>query len=167
MVQSFSKNHQVTKSVFSDNYNEGVGEEWGVWTGGIGSTNVAMLVAVVTGGYHGMSNYRWEKDSEPLEDEVYPVIYPTSTGEYVCSVSIKKYRVFLSFLVTSAGQNIVHVHITEWSVTIVTVDGCDWNVQVPPCSRMVGDNNAETPYTFEIASQRLTELQPLKAKGKK
>ena len=82
-----------------------------MWTGGIGSTNVAMLIAVVTGGYHSMSNYRWAKDSEPLEDEVCPVIYPISTGEYICSISIKKYRVFLklSFLVTSTGKNIVSI----------------------------------------------------------
>ena len=32
---------------------------------------------------------------------------------------------------------------------------------------MVGSNNAVTPYTLEIANQRLSDVLPLKAKGKK
>ena len=51
-------------------------------------------------------------------------------------------------------------------MTILKVDcGSAWDVQVPSCSHEVGLDAAETPYTFEIANQRLSELLPLKAKG--
>ena len=89
-----------------------------MWTGGIGSTDVAMLIAVVTGNYHGMSIYRWAKDGEPLEEKVYPVIYASSTGEYVCSITIKKCRIFLklSFLVTSIGKNTGSILLSDYNV---------------------------------------------------
>ena len=65
-----------------------------------------MLIAIVTSGYHGMATYHWEKDGENLENEFFPVIYPTSVGEYVCHISVDKCRVFLklTFMVTS-GRN--------------------------------------------------------------
>ena len=44
--------------------------------------------------------------------------------------------------------------------------GCsdNWEVHVPMQSMLV-DDKTDVPYTFEIASQRLLEAQPLKAKG--
>ena len=86
-----------------------------VWTGGIGSTDVAMLIAVVTGNYHGMPIYRWAKDGEPLEEEVYPVIYASSTDDYVCSITIRKF-LKLSFLVTSIGKNTVSTLLSDHNV---------------------------------------------------
>ena len=78
-------------------------EGWGIWTGGVGSKNITMLVAVVTGGFHSVAKYSWAKDNIPLEEDVYPVIYAASVGEYTCSIDMDKYGVFfkLSFSVTN------------------------------------------------------------------
>ena len=57
-----------------------------------------MLVAVITGGFHSAAEYCWAKDSVRLEEEVYPVIYATSVGEYTCSVAMDKYSLLQSFI---------------------------------------------------------------------
>lgn len=72
-------------------------EGWGIWTGGVGSKNITMLVAVVTGGFHSVAKYSWAKDNIPLEEDMYPVIYATSVGEYTCSIDMDKYGVSLNF----------------------------------------------------------------------
>ena len=84
----------------------------------------------------------------------------------MCSISIKKCRVFLnfSFLVTSTGENMGQHY--SMSNDYLKVDcGSDWDVQVPSSSHVVG-HDGDAPYTIEIASQRLSEMLPLKAKGK-
>ncbi len=57
-----------------------------------------MLAAVVTGGFHADAEYCWALDSVPDEDEVYPILYASSVGEYTCSIAMYKYGV--SFKVT-------------------------------------------------------------------
>lgn len=80
-----------------------IGDGWGLWTGGVGSQNIAMLAAVVTGGFHSAAEYRWAVDSVPDEDEVYPILYASSVGEYTCSIVMHKYGVSfeVTFSVTS------------------------------------------------------------------
>ena len=60
---------------------------WGVWTGRLGQDDVAVMVAVVTGGYHGVSSYQWAKDDIDIEEDVYPVVYVMTTGIYKCTIS--------------------------------------------------------------------------------
>ena len=45
---------------------------------------MAVLVAVVTGGFHSAAKYCWAVDNIPDEEEVYPILYASSVGEYTC-----------------------------------------------------------------------------------
>lgn len=62
-----------------------VDDHWGVWCGGSGDHHVAMLIALVTGGYHSCSKYQWYMDGVVIEDETYPVYYATRRGTYACT----------------------------------------------------------------------------------
>ena len=43
-------------------------------------------MAVVTGGFHPFSEYRWTFDGMRLREETFPMLYATERGEYVCEV---------------------------------------------------------------------------------
>ena len=45
-------------------------------------------MCVALNGYHSVVTYEWNKDGYVLADEVYPLLYVTSVGKYVCSVTI-------------------------------------------------------------------------------
>lgn len=47
-----------------------------------------MLLSVVLGGFHASTTYQWSKDDMELSDEIFPVIYVTSRGKYVCTCVI-------------------------------------------------------------------------------
>ena len=64
------------------------GSQWGLWTGAI-EGDVAVMVAIVTGGYHGISSYQWAQEEQVIENEVFPIIYVTEPGMYKCSVCIQ------------------------------------------------------------------------------
>jgi hypothetical protein len=51
---------------------------------GEGEKRVALLIALVTGGFHARSKYQWCMDDVLLQDEVHTVYYATRTGTYVC-----------------------------------------------------------------------------------
>ena len=61
----------------------------GVWTGGFAcpGERTALLACVVTGGYHFVATYHWQKDGSDFEDpdECYPIIYVSECGVYTCS----------------------------------------------------------------------------------
>ena len=44
-----------------------------------------------------VAKYSRAKDNIPLEEDMYPVIYATSVGEYTCSIDMDKYGVSLNF----------------------------------------------------------------------
>ena len=50
---------------------------------------VALLVAVVMGGFHPVSSYVWSVDGIRLAEEKFPLLYATKRGEYVCDVEVK------------------------------------------------------------------------------
>ena len=43
---------------------------------------VALLVAVVMGGFHPVSSYVWSVDEIQLAEEKFPLLYATKRGEY-------------------------------------------------------------------------------------
>ena len=45
-------------------------------------------MAVVTGGFHSAAKYCWAVDNIPDEEEVYPILYALSVGEYTCSIAM-------------------------------------------------------------------------------
>ena len=47
---------------------------------------MAMLVALVTGGYHSYITYTWSVEDNCLVDEIFPVSYVTSRGTYKCTL---------------------------------------------------------------------------------
>ena len=57
-----------------------------MWTGGRGGIDVALLVAVATGGYH-VSTYQWAGERGPLEEEIYPLLYVTDRGVFKCTIT--------------------------------------------------------------------------------
>ena len=60
-----------------------------LWSNGIAVQGVAMLMCVVLNNFHSMATYKWNCIDVMLgEDELYPVIYVTSSGKYECVVSI-------------------------------------------------------------------------------
>lgn len=65
--------------------------DFGIWTGGLTypKEGVALLAAVVTGGFHPVSTYEWSMDDIPYKEEQYPIIYATARGTYVCAISTK------------------------------------------------------------------------------
>lgn len=65
---------------------------WGIWNGGRGDYGVALLVSLITGGYHSSAAYKWTTDEAFLGDEIYPIIY-VSKGELIFA----------------------HVHLQVWS----------------------------------------------------
>lgn len=67
-----------------------IDSKWGVWSGGIGGDGVAMLAAVVTGGYHANTIYQWMKGENKLTDEKYPIIFVRSSGSFFCVIDVKK-----------------------------------------------------------------------------
>ena len=72
-----------------------------MWTGGRGAENVALLVAVVTGGYHVVSTYQWTSERKVMEEEMYPVLYVTEKGTYKCTISTNpRIKVELEFTVS-------------------------------------------------------------------
>ena len=50
---------------------------------------VALLMCIAVDGYHTVCSYQWCKSGYNLTDEVYPLLYATSVGEYECSVTTK------------------------------------------------------------------------------
>ena len=48
---------------------------------------VAVMVFVAVNGYHAVASYVWSRDSEPIEDENYPVVYAQAPGLYECTIS--------------------------------------------------------------------------------
>lgn len=62
-----------------------IGDHWGIWCGGSGESKVAMLVTLVTGGFHSCTKYQWWMDDTRLQGEEYPVYYATSRGTYICT----------------------------------------------------------------------------------
>jgi hypothetical protein len=64
------------------------GDQWSIWSGGIGDCGVAMLLSVVLGGYHASSTYQWSDESMELPNEIFPVFYVTSRGKYSCTCTI-------------------------------------------------------------------------------
>lgn len=61
-----------------------LGSPWGVWCGGGGGRGVAMLISIVTGGYHSRTTYKWSFNDQIMENEKYPIIYVTEDGIYKC-----------------------------------------------------------------------------------
>ena len=83
------------------------GSQWGLWTGAI-EGDVAVMVAIVTGGYHGISSYQWAQEEQVIEKEVFPIIYVTEPGMYKCSVCIQpKIVVDLKFAVGCKEYTVV------------------------------------------------------------
>ena len=62
--------------------------DFGIWTGGLAypKGGVALLVAVVTGGFHPVSSYLWSVNGMRLVEEKLPLMYATMRGEYVCEI---------------------------------------------------------------------------------
>ena len=81
--------------------------QWGIWTGAI-EGDVAVMVAIVTGGCHGISSYQWAHVEQVIENEVFPIIYVTEPGTYKCSVCIQpKIVVDLKFAVACKEYSVV------------------------------------------------------------
>lgn len=148
-----------------------IDEGWGLWTGGVGSKNIAVLVAVVTGGFHSAAKYYWAVDNVPDEEEVYPILYASSIGEYTCSIAMSTLGVSFkaTFSVTS-GKLLDYYSHCSLKFTLLHVfigSGDNWEVKVPPNTQMVGTGkkNAQHSCTFDIAVQRLSNMLPLLDNG--
>ena len=65
---------------------------------------MALLAAIVTGGFHCLSTYTWKSKEGSLSDEKDPIMYANCRGEFECEISTKvdgKDRKFvLTFCVT-------------------------------------------------------------------
>ena len=83
------------------------GSRWGVWTGGEGDIRIAVLVAIVTEGFHSQTCYQWSSsDKGDLQGEIYPVVYVTQRGSYTCTCSIAAEVVLtLNFTVKGVVNN--------------------------------------------------------------
>ena len=71
-----------------------------------------MLIAVMMGGFHSITAYQWSNDDRELPDEIFPVVYVTSRGKYVCTCTILgdcEVIVKLNFNV-SGGRHVMIVH---------------------------------------------------------
>ena len=71
-----------------------------------------MMVAVVTGGYHGISSYQWAYEEQIMEEEIFPFIYVTEPGTYKCSICICP-KIFVGLKFTVACK--------EYSIIIIVV----------------------------------------------
>lgn len=90
--------HEDSFPLLVNNYYQGLiimhyellyaGNDFGIWTGGLAYPNegVALLAAVVTGGFHPFSEYIWSLDGLCLKEEKFPILYATELGEYVCEI---------------------------------------------------------------------------------
>ena len=92
-----------------------------MWTGGRGGNDVALLVAVATGGYHGVSTYQWAGERGPLEEEIYPLLYVTDKGVFKCTITTNPgIKVELEFTVSCKYVIIVpfgrHIYHSENSL---------------------------------------------------
>lgn len=67
-----------------------IGANFGVWTGGLAYPGcpVALLAAVVTGGFHAQSAYSWSYSGVTLS-ACYPIMYSQSRGEFSCHILTK------------------------------------------------------------------------------
>lgn len=72
---------------------------WGIWNGGRGDYGVALLVALVTGGYHSSAAYKWSTDGAFLGDEIYPIIYVSKRGTYICTCTFASVEMRMKFIV--------------------------------------------------------------------
>ena len=75
------------------------GSPWGLWSGGLGDYGVAVLVSLVTGGYHSSATYSWTTEGEDLDSEVFPVLYTCKRGTYVCKCTFAGMEVKTNFIV--------------------------------------------------------------------
>lgn len=70
---------------------------------------MAVMVAVVTGGFHGISSYQWTHNEQIMEEDIFPVIYVTEPGIYKCSIYIDPtIAVGLKFIATCKEHSNVH-----------------------------------------------------------
>ena len=47
----------------------------------------ALLMCIAQNGYHSVASYQWKKDGENLSNEIFPLLYVSSTGKFECTVS--------------------------------------------------------------------------------
>ena len=79
---------------------------FGIWTGGLTypKCHVALLAAVVTGGFHRLSTYSWKSKERYLTEETDPIMYAKCRGEFTCEVSTtvdgEEKKVALTFCVS-------------------------------------------------------------------
>ena len=104
------------------------GSQWGVWTGGEGDTRIAVLVTIVTGGFHSQTRYQWSSSDEgDLQGEIYPVVYVTRRCSYTCTCSIAA-EVVLTLSFTVEGVVIIVHYRTLGSISTSTyIRICNWN----------------------------------------
>ena len=163
---------------------------WGVWTGGRGGVNVALLAAVATGGYHGVSTYQWAGEKRILEEETYPLLYVTERGVFKCTVSTNPgIKVELKFTVSCKYDVVVPfgkgwelyfckllVLILALTFHLFTIQASEhvkeWIVNIPPGVAHTF-NLTQGSHAWEIESKvldhairRLTKLSQIETCGK-
>ena len=67
--------------------------------GGQSDHGVALLISLVTGGYHSSTSYKWSKDGSYLADEIFPIIYVCTKGMYTCTCTFGSVEVKTTFKV--------------------------------------------------------------------
>ena len=65
------------------------GSQFSIWTGVDYSQpdHIALLVCIALGGYHPLVSYQWTRNGEKLEEEVHPLLYTTTRGDYTCKIT--------------------------------------------------------------------------------
>lgn len=65
------------------------GTQLSLWTGVKISQqdHVALLMCVALNGYHSVVSYQWSENGADMKGEVYPLLYTSSFGKFVCRVS--------------------------------------------------------------------------------
>ena len=115
--------------------------DFGIWTGGLTypKEGVALLVAVVTGGFHPVSSYLWSVNGMRLVEEKFPLMYTTMRGEYVCEIRTNNSDVQVAHKFTFIVGGISIYGIMLICITVVCVCVCvfqgsdeDWSMSDPP-----------------------------------
>ena len=79
-----------------------------VWTGGYccPGEKVTVLVCIVKGGYHSISQYQWYCNQCSLSNECNPILYTTQCGIYKCQVVVCDSNTkVLEFIIEGSATN--------------------------------------------------------------
>ena len=72
---------------------------------------MSVLVCVVKGGYHSVSQYQWYCDDRSLSSECYPVLYTSQCGMYMCQIHVYGSSDPKEFKFTIEGILLLIVHV--------------------------------------------------------